>query len=163
MKTTAGFLFSRMMTKSACFLLLFCACGSAPSQQADAPVNTGEPCNAMTGQGCPCGGLFGCPVASDQCAALGKGFGSFCANACTAKTQAADCAMAPGQLGVGACVLTIQGSLGKYCAVLCGHDGQPTQDFTQCPRGFVGMTLASTGCVCVPPASPGDGGLTDGV
>jgi hypothetical protein len=123
----------------------------------------GEPCNPMTGQGCPCGHAFACPQASDQCAALGSGFGSFCANACTTKTQAVDCAMAPGQLGVGACVLTIQGMTGKYCAVLCGHDGQHTQDFTECPTGFTGMTLASTGCVCVPPASPGDGGLTHGV
>src|SRR5262245_59169792 len=104
------------MTKPARLIVLFLACDSGTAQAPDARVDRGGPCSTAAGQGCSCNRQFACPQATDRCAALGSGFGSFCANACTTKTQAVDCAMANGQLGVGACVLSIQGFLGKYCA-----------------------------------------------
>ena len=145
--------------KSLWLSLLLAACDTGPMLRVDAPVSMGEPCNTTTGQGCICSPQAACPIPGNVCANLGNGtFGSFCSNACTQATQATDCALAPGQLGVGACVLTIQGFPGKYCAILCGSGGNPTQDFTQCPINFSGMTLASTGCVCVPPPPPRDAG-----
>jgi hypothetical protein len=144
--------------KTLWFSLLLAACNQGPMPRFDAPISTGEPCNMATGQGCVCNPQVACPQAGDVCANLGGSFGSFCANACTQATQATDCALAPGQLGVGACVLTVQGFPGKYCAILCGYNGNPSQNFAECPVSFTGMTLSSTGCVCVPAGALTDGG-----